>query len=130
MQLRVIEIEAIKTRILNELSSKIEYPDFNEKLEAYKKALVRIEDLKDKMRSLNKEMDNIYTKFPTINKYVPGITADNVVEKHLSFYKTKLETEYKNSKLPTALDIQNDIILSSNKDLSELVKELISKYSK
>jgi len=129
MQLRVIEIEAIKTRILNELSSKMEYPDFTNQLNSYKEALLKYQELQNKINEINREIKVITREHPSINMYFKS-SSDDFVDVYFNNYKKKLQTEYKNSKLPTALDIQNDIILSSNKDLSELVKELISKYSK
>lgn len=130
MQLRVIEIEAIKTKILNELSSKIEYPDFSAQLNDYKEALIQIENHRNRIHAIEGELQEIYNKFPQSTRYIHRNKFEDFVDTYYKAFEDKLKSEYMISKLPTALDIQNDIILSSNKDLSELVKELISKYSK
>lgn len=130
MQLRIIEIEAIKKKILDEITSKIIIPNFSEELSKYKTDLIEIEKIDNEILKLSEDKLKLTSKYKFFNSYVKINDNETYIESKLRQYKQNLESEYMNKMLPSALNIQNDIILSSNKDLSELVKELISKYSK
>lgn len=130
MQLRVIEIEAIKKKVLDEITSRIVIPNFSKELSEYESDLIEIERIEAEILKLNKDKAKLTSRYKYYNTYTRVNDDETFIQSKLRQHKQNLENEYMNKMLPSGIDIQNDIILSSNKDLSELVKEIISKYSK
>jgi len=122
MKLRVFEIDAIASKVIETIKNSLTIPNFSKEINERTKLfqeLQRLVEEEDKAVKLRKEFQEKHSfgYYYNSNNYTP--------EK----YKQELESKYINSKLPERKDIENAIILSGNKDLNDLVAELIKKYS-
>ena len=122
MKLRVFEIDAIASKVIETIKNSLTIPNFSKEINERTKLfqeLQRLVEEEDKAVKLRKEFQEKHSfgYYYNSNNYTP--------EK----YKQELESKYINSKLPERKDIENAVVLSGNKDLNELVEELIKKYS-
>jgi len=121
MKLRVFEIDAIASKVIETIKNSLIIPDFSKEITERAKLfqeLQRLNEEEDRAIKLRKEFQEKHSfgYYYNSNNYTP--------EK----YKQELESKYINSKLPERKDIENAVVLSGNKDLNELVEELIKKY--
>jgi hypothetical protein len=128
MKLKKYEIDAVINKVIETLKSNIVIPNFDKELNDYEEGFKKAIKLSNKISELNDELNTIVKKY-SISHYDIN-NAKNNLNDCLKNKQNILKNSYINEKLPSKINIQNDIILSSNKNLSELVKELISKYSK
>jgi hypothetical protein len=124
MKLRKFEIDAIVSKVLETIKDKIQIPSFKKELKERKAAINKYVLLTAKKDEIDKEL-NVLKKDFRINYR----TDVNNLEKENASYEKELISEYKKSKLPSIECLERDIILANNKDLSELVQELIEKYT-
>ena len=122
MKLRVFEIDAIASKVIETIKNSLTIPNFSKEINERTKLfqeLQRLNEEEDRAIKLRKEFQEKHSfgYYYNNNNYTP--------EK----YKQELESKYINSKLPERKDIENAVVLSGNKDLNELVEELIKKYS-
>ena len=122
MKLRVFEIDAIASKVIETIKNSLIIPNFSKEINERTKLfqeLQRLNEEEDRAIKLRKEFQEKHSfgYYYNNNNYTP--------EK----YKQELESKYINSKLPERKDIENAVVLSGNKDLNELVEELIKKYS-
>lgn len=122
MKLRVFEIDAIKNKIVSTIKETLTIPDFSkevkERTKLFNQYLVLKEEAEKAIKKKEEFADKHNFKYFNASSYNPKNYEKELIEKFV------------NSKLPNLKDIENDIILSGNKDLSELVNELIKKYAK
>lgn len=122
MKLRVFEIDAIKNKIVSTIKETLTIPDFSkevkERTKLFNQYLVLKEEAEIAVKKKEEFADKHNFRYLHAASYKPENYEKDLIEKFIS------------SKLPNLKDIENDIILSGNKDLGELVNELIKKYAK
>ena len=126
MKLRVIEIEAINQAVTKALTEKLKIPDYSKELKEYEKGYNEVLTIQAEIERLTKKKNEL-TNTLSISSW--NASAANL-PKDVKMYESNLRSKFISAHLPNSMDIQNDILLSANKDLGELVKELVAKYSK
>ena len=86
----------------------------------YNKLVLELNTLGDKFREI-KEKYSIS---------IPYVSSPKLENEDKDFFIKKCVDKYKADNLPNKNKIEQAIILSSNKDLGELVEELVKEYSK
>lgn len=125
MKLRKYEIDAIVAKVIEGVIKNTKIPDFSKEIQEIKLANDELQKFRDEIENLNNKINSITKKFPVLSNYryrYSSITSKDIKEYLVNNFKSKTQ--------PNSFDIQNDIVLSSNKDLSILVDELVSKYLK
>lgn len=122
MKLRVFEIDAIKNKIVSTIKETLTIPDFSKEVKERTKLFNQYLVLKEEAEKAIKKKEDFADKYNFGYFYASSYKPEN--------YEKELIEKFINSKLPNLKDIENDIILSGNKDLNELVNELIKKYAK
>ena len=126
MKLRVFEIDAIASKVIETIKNSVKIPDYSKDIKERTKLYDEFLSLWQKEKELTEQRESFGKKHKfTLPSTWNGLRHDFTPEN----YKKQLESEYLNSKLPERKDIENAIILSGNKDLNDLVAELIKKYS-
>jgi hypothetical protein len=126
VKLRVFEIDAIASKVIESIKNSLTIPDYSKEVKERNFLYNEFLSLLSKENEWKKKREDFGKEHSfTIPSTWNGITHYFTPES----YKEQLENKYLNSKLPNRKDIDNEVILSGNKDLSELVDELIKKYA-
>jgi hypothetical protein len=126
MKLKKYEIDAVVSKIIDEISSRIKVPDFSKELKEKEKnhkhycnLLLEQQELANKISTFIRE-NNLATVYRGVNGKYPEFNAEHA--------KKLMEQAHISSLLPNRSKIENEVIIADNKDLSSLVKEIVAKY--
>lgn len=124
MKLRVFEIDAIASKVIETIKNSLTIPDYSKEVNERAKLYHEFMTLIEKEQLATTERKEFGEKH-NFSYYSYTSHFDFTPEKYLD----QLQNEYLFSKLPQRKDIENAVILSGNKDLNDLVQELIKKYT-
>lgn len=126
MKLEKYEIDAIVNKITSSLKEEMKIPSFKKELDIFKKVKQEYETLNKQKKELDKKFDNIddiiIDTFDIRSYLINTWDEEGIL--------SQLKDKYLSENMPTKHEIINDIVFSQNKDLNDLVKELIKKYKK
>lgn len=141
MKLKRYELDAVVSKTIDKISSKIKVPDFTEELRNKKKLhdqYVKLLNKKDaadyaaRIFAERNKLNNYYLfrkdKYGNIKPYSVYKDEGEYPKFDIIENKKKLIEQYLSEKLPTYKTLENDVILADNKDLNKLVEEIVAKY--
>lgn len=127
MKLRRFEIDAIVDTIYVKIKNNLKIPTFDKEV----KERERLFKEYSKLFIASDEASKTLKDFCFKHGFGTYRSTDNYQKEYdEKTFRTKLVSEYIKNNIPQNKDLENDIILSGNKDLAELVEELTKKYTK
>jgi hypothetical protein len=126
MKLREFEITAITNKVHEELTKNLKIPSFDKEIKKEKEYY----DIIDKsIYKINKEKDKIKEIQNNSEKYVLSVLTTHIKDFNKDALNTRFKNKFISDNIPRLSKIKESVILSNNSNLSELVDELVKKYS-